>query len=756
MDILMVDDEKSLLEQAKIFLEREKEQFEIDTAISAQKALGKFDERQYDAVVSDYQMPVMDGLEFLKTIRKEKNDDIPFIIFTGKGREEVAMEALNIGADRYLQKGGSPRSQYDVLAEAIVQEVEHYKTQKALDISEKRYQSITEDVMDNSDVAIFILDSDFNIAWLNSSAEEYFGINKEEVIGRDKEQIINEKIKHIFERRERYENKVTSNLEDNNSIEEFDCHILESERVDERWLKHWSKPIETGLYEGGRMEHYTDITEKIERERKLEENKNWLSQVIKGSSVPTFVLNEDHKVTHWNRACENLTGIDKEDIIGKKDPWKAFYSEERPVMADLILENAVEKRIERYYEDKYRKSDLLEDSYEAEDLFAGFGENGKWVYFTAAPIEDSEGNIIGAIETLQDVTERKKREKEKREIRKRLQEAVNRFRKITEISPYSVILVEKENGKIKDMNKAAENLLKKDRDKIIREKYLELHPEEEREKINEAINGKTYDRLTFSEEFNIIDRAGNKVPVEIKASSLKLGEDEIVYFALNNISQRKKMRDKEDFLHSVLRHDMRNKTQVIYGYLELLEKYDLPDEAEEYISKAMNAADDGLEIINKVKMMRDLREGEEIKEVELCTLIEKVIESNQDVFERKKIRIDCSDKGIKAKGGPLLEELFSNLIENAIKHANCDLLRISAEELEESVIVSFEDDGKGMSDYVKSKIFEKGFKSGDNAGTGLGLYIADSIAKSYDGEIKVKDSDLGGARFDVLFKKYRD
>lgn len=133
MKILFVDDEPDLLDQAKIFLKRELEDLDIDTVPSPPpEALELLENNEYDGVVSDYKMPEMSGLEFLRTVREEKNIDLPFIIFTGKGREEVAMEALNLGADRYLQKGGDPRSQYGVLSRAIVQEVRNWEREREL------------------------------------------------------------------------------------------------------------------------------------------------------------------------------------------------------------------------------------------------------------------------------------------------------------------------------------------------------------------------------------------------------------------------------------------------------------------------------------------------------------------------------------------------------------------------------------------------------------------------------------------------
>lgn len=104
ISVLYVDDETSLLEVTKIYIERSGE-FSVDTTPSALTALMIMATRMYDAIISDYQMPDMDGIEFLKKVRSSGNS-IPFIIFTGKGREEVVIEALNAGADFYLQKGG--------------------------------------------------------------------------------------------------------------------------------------------------------------------------------------------------------------------------------------------------------------------------------------------------------------------------------------------------------------------------------------------------------------------------------------------------------------------------------------------------------------------------------------------------------------------------------------------------------------------------------------------------------------------------
>ena len=142
-------------------------------------------------------------------------------------------------------------------------------------------------------------------------------------------------------------------------------------------------------------------------EEALRESEKRLSQIVQASSIPTFVIDNKHIITHWNRANENLTGISSTEVIGTQKHWSAFYSQERPVMADLIVNDATEKEIAKFYGEKYRKSDAIEGGYEAEDFFPALGERGKWLFFTAAPLTDSEGKVIGAIETLQDVSEPK-------------------------------------------------------------------------------------------------------------------------------------------------------------------------------------------------------------------------------------------------------------------------------------------------------------------------------------------------------------
>ncbi|MFO7991199.1 MAG: response regulator [Thermoplasmata archaeon] len=186
MKVIFVDDDSGFLDQAKFVLEKNDPKMDVVPIQSGNEALEYLEENEADIVVSDYKMPEMDGLELLKKLR-EKDHEMPFIIFTGKGREEIAMKALNLGADRYFRKGGDPMAQYEMLAQAINQEVTHYRTKKShknieskLKRSEQKYRS----VFQNIGLAMVTLKKDGTISLANSKFENLSRYSRDELEGK--------------------------------------------------------------------------------------------------------------------------------------------------------------------------------------------------------------------------------------------------------------------------------------------------------------------------------------------------------------------------------------------------------------------------------------------------------------------------------------------------------------------------------------------------------------------------------------------
>lgn len=176
--VLHVDDEPSFLKVTKERLETENA-FEVETATSVEEALKRLKEREFDIVVSDYQMAEKDGLELLKELR-ESGNNIAFVMFTGKGREEVAIQALNLGADRYLHKTGEAETVYGELVHAIRQVVKAKKAEKAIREGQEKFERL---FMNNPEAADY-LDRDFRILDVNPRFEHLFGYSRDEIVGR--------------------------------------------------------------------------------------------------------------------------------------------------------------------------------------------------------------------------------------------------------------------------------------------------------------------------------------------------------------------------------------------------------------------------------------------------------------------------------------------------------------------------------------------------------------------------------------------
>jgi PAS domain S-box-containing protein len=433
VSVLYVDDEPALLDLGKQFLEREGA-FDVETTPSSADALGLLRTKDYDGVISDYQMPEMDGLELLKAVRS-LYPDLPFILFTGKGREEIVIQAFDAGADYYVQKGGEIRSQFRELSHKIILAVEKRHAERALKESEERYRNVVEDQTEF--ICRFRPDGTHN--FVNDAYCRYFGIQRERTIGY-------RFIPHIPEDDAGRIRLHFASLTRNSPIGTIEHRVIMPDGSFR--YHHWS---DRAIFdESGTLVEYQsvgrDITDRktaelelmkkndelcaayeqltaVEEElrtsyddlaisqRTLEEKEITLNAIIQESPIPQFVIGRDHKILYWNRALAVYSGIAADEVIGTDQQWRAFYTTRRPCLADLLVEN-VKDEIPEYYQDKYTKSVLVNDAYEATDFFPQMGAGGKWLHFTAGLIKNRKGDIIGAVESLEDVTSRKTAELE--------------------------------------------------------------------------------------------------------------------------------------------------------------------------------------------------------------------------------------------------------------------------------------------------------------------------------------------------------
>ena len=190
-----------------------------------------------------------------------------------------------------------------------------------------------------------------------------------------------------------------------------------------------------------------------------------LNQILRDTAVPTFAIDKDSRITHWNKACEILTGIPAADMVGSDRHQEVLYENRRPLMADFIVRKAGLKELSMHYDGTIGKSQLIDSGYEGEDFFPKLG---KWLFFTAAPLKDAKCNIVGAVETIQDVSERRMAEQA-------LSRSEARYRMLFESANDAIILLEE--GKAVDCNQKAVELLKCKRSEIIGATPLDFSPE---------------------------------------------------------------------------------------------------------------------------------------------------------------------------------------------------------------------------------------------------------------------------------------
>ena len=257
------------------------------------------------------------------------------------------------------------------------------------ELSEQNYQYLFE----NANDAMWVHDIEGNILDGNRAFEKLTGYSLKEWAGMNIKQFLTEEFLDVAR-------EVRRRLLDGEAIEQpYEQRLLRKDGV-VRIMKMATSPVIID----GEVRGFQHVARDVTEEKGAEE---MLSKIIDGSPIPSFVINKQHKVTHWNTAIESLSGISGQEIVGTDEQWRAFYTEKRPAMADLIVDGASADEIEAYYRGKYKKARLIDGAYEAEDFFPDLGEHGKWLHFTASPIRNKSGEIIGAIETLQDVTEEK-------------------------------------------------------------------------------------------------------------------------------------------------------------------------------------------------------------------------------------------------------------------------------------------------------------------------------------------------------------
>lgn len=268
-----------------------------------------------------------------------------------------------------------------------------------------------------SPIMQFVIDKDHRIISWNRAMEQYSGIRESDMLGtRDQWRVFYGTKRPVLadlivdNRYEAFEQWYPENFIKSLLVEGAieATSFIPIMGKSGKWLHAIAAPVKNSHGEIiGAVETLEDITDRIQAEQAIRESEARLWSILNGTSLLQFVIDRNHCVFSWNRAMEDYTGIKAAEIIGTNQQWRPFYPEKRPVMADVIVDGYPDL-LEEWYAGKIHKSRYVEDAYEAIDFFPMMGTSGVWLAFTTAPIRDAQGVIIGAVETLEDITEKKK------------------------------------------------------------------------------------------------------------------------------------------------------------------------------------------------------------------------------------------------------------------------------------------------------------------------------------------------------------
>ncbi len=459
--------------------------------------------------------------------------------------------------------------------------------------------------------------------------------------------------------------------------------------------------------------------------RKLRRERDRARKYLKTVQVMILGINLDGQVIQANRKAAEILGYDKEDILGKN--WfKNFIPEEKKEELKEIHQNVGKSSFPEYYENP-----VLTRS-----------EEKRTILWHNTVLEDLEGNEIGTLSTGMDITEKKEKEE-------KLRESKEKFRSYVENAPIGVFVVDPE-GNYLEVNESACEMTGYSKKELLDMSVTDLHPPEIRQEIVDRFQ-ELLDTGEIREELPYIRKDGSRGYWILNA--VELSGERYLGFA-EDITDRKEVERRKEFLNTLLRQDLGSRYQTIQGYLQLVEEAELPDKYRKYLERAIKTGTEVDEIIGLAKKLEEIEKSDYLVVKDLPKVLEHILSDISDLIDNMGVKIDIDMMDVdKVRSHYSLKTLLSQLIKVRIQTSGCDLIRIAGEKNEQEIILTLEDDGEPLPKDLKD-LFAGDLYTGKTSGAGgVRYYMLREIAELTNASIEVKDSELGGAGFDVYLKK---
>ncbi len=391
------------------------------------------------------------------------------------------------------------------------------ETLQKISANEAKFRALTE----SSPLGVFSTDVEAGCTYANQRWQDIFHLSAQEMLGHKWLDAIHQQDKqHVMDEWTRCANQHA----------DFDMQFRLDNQADIVYVHVRAKAVfDDNKQISGYIGSVEDISQRYVNEQFILEQKQQIQQIIHNQSVATFLIDAEHRVLQWNKACEMLTGVKAEDIVGTTEAWRGFYSKPRPCLADLVVDQHKDQAGNFY--PVQGESALTESGWHAESWFDHLGGKRRYAIFDAAPIYDTSGEIVAAIETLQDVTEQQE-VAQALEAKERL---LNRTGEVAGVGGWEYDLI---NNKLTWSDETC--MIHKVPVGYLPtvEEALDFYPADARKVIQEAIDNAISTGQPWDLEMPFIQKDGTKIWVRaVGTAERKEGETVKLYGALQNINQ---------------------------------------------------------------------------------------------------------------------------------------------------------------------------------------------------------------------------
>ena len=755
--VLQVDDEPAFTRLTTRALEQTDGQFDVITATSAEEGLALVRDHQPDCVVSDYDMPGMNGLEFLEAVR-ETDPELPFILFTGTGSETIASDAISAGVTDYLQKG-SGTEQYELLINRVENAVTAHRAEQQ---ATERVQELQQ-TLKTVPAAVARIDSSGEVLFANQRAETQFGI--EPTGGTDRSyQDLPWELTSVDGDRVPDEAVPFNAVPNTGNPVEGVRHGIVWPDGECRTVEIHGEPIveETGAVESA-VFSIIDVTAEIERTRELERRETFLDY----SPDILTVMSESGTIEYQSPTPDhlsdshppNMVGTSPREYIHPEDRPRAVSAYERVLSADPGKTVHVEFRLQTT------------------------GEGYRWFESRATNYLGCEP-VDGLIASTRDITERKEAEQSLTDYAStatQLQEATRQLLETSDREEAAAVTVEALERAF-EFDIAGLWLSSDDRTRL----EPAAVTDQGRDIVDEL---PTYSADTPSLSWTAFERGQSRLVSDVAAHEdrhnlesviqseliVPVGEhgllnvgstgrsafDErdrhrvelwasLVESALARLDEIERLqhreqelqreRDRLDEFASFVSHDLRNPLSVAMGRLELATREcDSPHLAE--LERSLDRMDQLIDDV--LKLARQGSTVGETEPVDLRKLLSRCW-TNVDTLEADLVvEAECTVRADRSR----LASIVENLFRNAAEHAD-EPVTLTAGLLEDGDGFYIADDGPGIPERERDRVFDSGYSSKEG-GTGLGLAIVRQVVEAHGWEIDVCAGADGGARFEI-------